>query len=102
MRNPNSELKIINTVKFNVFVKDQTQLNKYNSELKPPTSKFLEQNGAFNLLVFMGRDCLRAQFQGSRWFYHVQSLLTNSHRLWEERFDYQYLKMTNDNKHPNV
>ena len=40
MRNPNSELKIINTVKFNVFVKDQTQLNKYNSELKPPTSKF--------------------------------------------------------------
>ena len=40
MRNPNSELKIINTVKFNVSAKDQTQLNRYNSELKPPTSKF--------------------------------------------------------------
>ena len=39
-RNPNSELKIINIVKFNVFVKNQTQLNRYNSELKPPTSKF--------------------------------------------------------------
>ena len=51
MRNPNwgsplhnildnSELKIINIVKFNVVVKDQTQLNRYNSELEPPTSKF--------------------------------------------------------------
>ena len=51
MRNPNrggplhnildnSELKIINIMKFNVVVKDQTQLNRYNSELEPPTSKF--------------------------------------------------------------
>ena len=36
----NSELKIINIVKFNVVVKDQTQLNRYNSELEPLTSKF--------------------------------------------------------------
>ena len=49
MRNPNSELKIINTMNFNVFVKDQTKLNRYNSELKPSTSKFREQSGAFNL-----------------------------------------------------
>ena len=39
----------MNTLMFNVFANDQTQLNRYNSELKLPTSKFEKQNGAFNL-----------------------------------------------------
>ena len=39
------------------------------------------------MYIFMRCDCLTAQFQGSRWFYHVLLLLTRSHGLWEKRFD---------------